>query len=97
MKATLEFDLNDQDEAMEYARVTSATSAYLALHEIGNDIFRPHRKHGYNGKIQELIDQCPDIEVNGEKVSAGSEIVSLLEDMFHDIIEKNNINMNNLL
>lgn len=45
MKATLEFNLDDYHDKLAHKRAISADSAYLALHRICEEIFRPQLKY----------------------------------------------------
>ena len=45
MKGILEFDLEDEFERKAHKRAVLSTEAYIALHEIGQRIFREARKH----------------------------------------------------
>lgn len=45
MKGILEFNLPEESE--EHRMAVNANAAYAALDEIGNQVFRPARKHGY--------------------------------------------------
>ena len=38
MKATIEFDLDDPSDRKAHKRCTNATEAYIALHEIDNEL-----------------------------------------------------------
>lgn len=94
-KATLSFDLSDQYQRAEFKRTMNATSAYIALWEVAQEIFRPHRKHGYDEKMEKLLEACgtfPDPEYGGECCN-GSEVISELEDRFYKILENNKINI----
>ena len=55
MKATLEFDLPEDRE--EHEDALNGTKYKGQLDEVWNQVFRPHRKHGYsNQELQKLID-----------------------------------------
>lgn len=83
--ATLKFDLSDVDDNIEFTKAVNGYKAYSALFEIGNNIFRPARKHGYiNPVTQGLLDKCGD---------DGAELISRLEDLFHEILEDNDITL----
>lgn len=75
MKATLEFDLNEESE--EFEMCMKATKMSCALSDISNHIFRPARKHGYNDeKLVKLIEKNKDAEF----------IIGLLEEKFIEIL-----------
>lgn len=97
-KATLEFDLNEIDDQKEFRRAINATKAYLALHAIANEIFRPARKHGYSDeKINQLILKGIEIDSQGFVSEAiGTELISELESMFYKILEENGVDLNDL-
>jgi hypothetical protein len=76
MKGILEFNLPEEREEFETAVKAGKYSA--AIDEIGNEVFRPARKHGYGTKeIQDLIDKNPE---------DATELISLLEDKFYEIL-----------
>lgn len=77
MKATIEFDLNEERE--EFRDFMQASRMSCALHDISNKIFRPARKHGYDDKtLNELI----------EKNEGATEIIGLLETKFYEILKE---------
>lgn len=80
----LKFEIKDGWDKQEVKRVLKADNAYNCLHELSNTIFRGYRKHGYsnNDRLNKLIEND---EVN--------EAISLLEDMFHDLLSENDINL----
>jgi hypothetical protein len=89
MKATLEFDLDNPDDVYKYQSSTLSEKMRLALFDVGNEIFRPARKHGYTDqKIRELIDACG---VNSEGCSNGEELISALEGLFFKIMNSNGL------
>ncbi len=74
-----------EDEAAA-RRLLMADKAYRALFEIGQEVFRPARKHGYSEpKIHEALEACR--EGNGE------ELVGKLEDKFYEILREHNIDL----
>ncbi len=69
--------LNDDETEVRDA-MFRATDMLSALRDIGNDVFRPARKHGYaDSRIQSLLTTL------GEP---GEELVSLLEDLYCKIL-----------
>lgn len=73
----------DTDERQSVMRMLKSHDAFMAIDDIGNDLFRPARKHGYpDRKIQGCLEAC------GEN---GFELVSLLEDKFYEILEEREI------
>lgn len=97
MKGILEYDLNDFDEKLAHKRACNADSAYIALHEIANLIFRPNRKHGYSKEIEELFEKCEEIKTDdGYDTNAGTEIIDKLESMFYSILQDNGIDLDDL-
>lgn len=61
MKATIEFDLDDPDDIYKYNLMNRSEKMQEQLEEIWEYCFRPNRKHGYSGRLQELIDTNPDL------------------------------------
>lgn len=94
MRAKLTFDLSDPDDRNEFTRCTKATDAYIALWDIGQEIFRPHRKHGYSdSRVQELIDKCPTFKTKDGETDYCSEVIEKLEEMFYEILREHGINL----
>lgn len=82
MKATLEFILPEDNQ--EYERCTKGEDYFIALQEIAEQVFRPHRKHGYSDcRIQELLNKSED--------DNAFELVGKLEELFYEILDENNI------
>lgn len=81
MKAMLEFNLPEEQE--EYEIAVKAWKHKHAITRIHQEIFRPHRKHGYSD--EDLKKLCKN-----EKVL---EAISVLEELFHKILEEEDINV----
>lgn len=100
MKTTLEFDsekvallaldLSTPDGRREHKRMTSATDAYIVLWDIGQQVFRPARKHGYSHspRLNELLE--------GDHGDSVTEAISLLEKKFYEIMEERGVNLDDL-
>lgn len=77
MKATLEFDLTEEHE--EFRDCMQAGKMSGALSEIGNQVFRPARKHGFSdAALNALIEKNEDAE----------EIIGMLESKFYEILKE---------
>lgn len=86
MKAILEYNIEDAYEKLAFKRASSADDAYLALVTIANEVFRPHRKHGYSDKELDAATDTDDGFLVAEK----------LEDMFYEILKKYNVDLEDL-
>jgi len=88
-KVTIEIAAVDAEDELEIRRLLSARGAYSALYEIGQQVFRPARKHGYpDGTLSELltrIDQSTD--------GAGSDLIHELEKLYFKIIEEEGVSL----
>ncbi len=81
-KATLSYTLPEERE--EFMAAASALDLLSAIHEIGEEIFRPARKHGYSdAEINRLLEACGD---------SGTELVAALEAKYYEIISELSIN-----
>jgi hypothetical protein len=80
VKGILKFNLEDPHANRAFKRACSATDAYLVLHCIANEIFRPARKHGYDD----------------QSLNNNEEVIGKLEDMFYELLEKYGINLDDL-
>lgn len=91
-KGILKFDMDEPFDRSAFRRACSATEAYIALSDISNEVFRPHRKHGYNDKVLNDL-----IENSGEAVGgAVLDAIEVLERMFSEILDRHNIDLNDL-
>jgi hypothetical protein len=82
MQAILKFKLPEENSEFEMA--CNAGKMHSALWEIAQEVFRPHRKHGYSNP--ELNKLC---EENDQVLEA----ISILETMFYRILEDNQVNL----
>lgn len=79
------FDFEDNADRAQLQRTVNATAAYVALQEIGEQIFRPARKHGYMDKrIDDLLTELGD---------KGLELLELLERDYREILSDNSIDL----
>jgi hypothetical protein len=86
-KATIEFNLDLPEDINAFKRATKATEAYISFFRIGQEVFRPNRKHGYGDpELQKLVENNP----------AASEAIELLEKKFYEILEEEGIDLNDL-
>lgn len=76
MKKIIEFNIPEEEE--EFEIYNKAPDMAIVLEEIANEVFRPHRKHGYpeDSKIGILISANPDY---------ANEIIAELEEMFYNV------------
>lgn len=78
-KVILEFDSIEDRE--ELATTLKAGNMQSALWDIAQEVFRPARKHGYSDEeLQALVN-----------LSHGEELVSKLEVLFYQILEKHDV------
>lgn len=61
MKVEMKFDLENEDDLYTYENMLNANEMKRKHDEIWDKVFRPLNKHGYHGKLQELIDKDPDL------------------------------------
>jgi len=90
-KGILEFDLEEPDARDAFKRAVLADDAYMVLHEISDEIFRPARKHGYpDRRIQNYINDL-DQKLRDNEQNPILEVLSLLEENFRDILTEHGI------
>lgn len=96
MKATIEFNLPEEQEEFELA--VKAGKYRAALWEISQQVFRPARKHGYsNMRIQTLLDTTDSVKVPAmdgyteDMVGGGTELIGELEKLFYQILQEEGI------
>lgn len=75
------FDRYEEQEELKTA--LNGGNYHAALFEIANEIFRPHRKHGYaNSDLQKLTESEEVLEAIG-----------ILEHLFYQILKERNIEL----
>lgn len=82
MKATIGFDLNDEDDRKAHLRCVKATDAYLAIHDIQNE-FR---------MMQRQLEVITDYVEFNHKFP----LLESIKDRFYEIIEEHGINTDDL-
>ena len=81
MKATLEFELPEEQESFDIA--ARAGLLHAALWDTAQEVFRPARKHGYAElRLHEL-----------NAIEEVNEAISLLEKKFYEILEDKGIRL----
>jgi hypothetical protein len=89
MKITLEGDGPD-DEA-KLTLMLNASAMQRALWEIGQEVFRPARKHGYpDPEIRKFLDEKTLTE---RELGDREELVHALEKKFYEILDNNKVNL----
>lgn len=93
-KGILEFFLPEEME--EFQTAVDGSKYKAVLHEVGQRVFRPARKHGYSGmsdKIQSLINKGDEmeIEVDGHSYGLATELIAQLEKLFYQVIEEKGV------
>ena len=77
MEVIIKADLDDIDEKEEVLQMLNIGKTISAINAIKEQVFRPARKHGYaDPRLNKLVE-------NDEKVL---EVIGLLEDKFHEIL-----------
>jgi len=88
---TLSFRFRDEADLPEVRRIINSTEAYLALFAVDQEIFRPFFKHGYsNPKITEAIGKIDNDE-------ALSDLMYSLREEFHSILDREGINLDDII
>ena len=83
-KATLEYDLNDFDDAMAHRRAIKSTDMAIVLHEIQYNLHK-RIEHELEGK-----------EFEGKSVSE-FEVIQIYREKIAELFEENNINIDELI
>jgi hypothetical protein len=84
-KVTIQYVIEESWDEQALRRTLNADNAYRALWEIGQEIFRPARKHGYSDQKLEAAMQNKELE--------HEEIVGMLEEKFYEILSENRISL----
>lgn len=86
MKASLHFNLPEDNEAFETA--VAANHLKAAIWDISQRVFRPARKHGYPGtKMSKFLN------ADGELKEEIAEAIGELEELFYDVLDDHNLNL----
>lgn len=82
MKTYLSFNDNSQDDRQKLKEMLQASNMRRALWEIGEEVFRPARKHGYvdNSELNNLLEKDGVVEAIG-----------LLEKRFYEILREEEV------
>jgi hypothetical protein len=84
-KAILEFNLEDYDDKEAHKTALKGQNYRSAIFEVGQQVFRPARKHGYpDEKISSLLRSLPE--------GKGEELIGLLEEKFYEVLRENDAN-----
>ena len=86
MKGKLEFDLDDCYDRNAFKRAVKATDVYMVLHEVVNKLFRPSWKNGYTDKELDTLSNTEE----------GDRVIEILSEMYREILEEYNIDLNDL-
>jgi len=84
----------DNDEKYWLAKALRIADYESALEEIQQRVWRPYFKHGYNGKLDDIIDrnnQAEDDMGEGEADNDVIDAIQILHLMYLEILESNNI------
>lgn len=81
MRATLTFNLPEEEQ--EFLVTSKAGSLQAAIWDVGQEVFRPARKHGYPDSALQALVEAND--------GAAEEIISKLEQLFHEILCRHNV------
>lgn len=83
MKTYLSFNDQSESDNRKLKDMMQATNMKIALCEIGEDVFRPARKHGYDDpKLNKLL-----------KNKGVVDAIGLLEKMFYDILQAREVGL----
>lgn len=96
MKAKLEFDLDDYDKDDERLLKLAMKSQDMAFafESVHQRIWRPYYKHGYNGKLQDIIDRNhveKENDENGFYVDDENDVldaIELLHELYREVLEE---------
>lgn len=102
MKATLEFNLPEEQE--EYEINKQAYKMHAALWNVGTEVFRPARKHGYSDQLLNdlifFLDQAAAGSHDEEKWPSdkygplgATDLIYLLEQKYHAILRENGVEL----
>ena len=86
-KGKLEFDLDDLEDRKAFIRASKADDLSRVLYEIGQQVFRPARKHGYqDNSINDIINKFNDVPQDEENTATA--LIGMLEEKFYEIIKE---------
>lgn len=102
-KVTIQFKVEDAEDEQQVRRCMNASAVYGAIHEIGQEVFRPARKHGYSDRsIQNLICKLDKLANEDEGIPADAEnpdvknatdLIRMLEEKFYQILREHEVEL----
>jgi hypothetical protein len=81
-KALKVWNLNIPEEREDFERSNKSLDLQLALWDISQEVFRPHRKHGYSDHKLPNLDDWSD---------QSHAIVERLEELFYEILKSRGV------
>lgn len=103
-KITMTWDLSEPGDEKDFLQAFHGGDCALALWEIQQEVFRPARKHGYsNDTVATLIRRLNEAvdthyaSLSPEERPSVEDLIGQLEQLFLWVIEKQGVNLSNLV
>ena len=88
MRTEIKITCEDEDDEVVLRKMLSARSAFGALSDIADELFRPIDRHGYSdGRLSCFF----EVKVPEAEIDQRYELVRALRTKFYEILDENNI------
>ena len=88
MRTEVKITCEDEDDEVVLRKMLSARSAFDALSDIADELFRPIDRHGYSDHRLSCV--C-EVKVPEAEIDQRAELVRALKTKFYEILDENNI------
>jgi len=88
MRTEVKITCEDEDDEVVLRKMLSARSAFDALSDIADELFRPIDRHGYS---DHRLSCFFEVKVPEAEIDQRAELVRALKTKFYEILDENNI------
>jgi len=88
MRTEVKITCEDEDDEVVLRKMLSARSAFGALSDIADELFRPIDRHGYS---DHRLSCFFEVKVPEAEIDQRAELVRALKTKFYEILDENNI------
>jgi len=88
MRTEVKITCEDEDDEAVLRKMLSARSAFGALSDIADELFRPIDRHGYS---DHRLSCFFEVKVPEAEIDQRAELVRALKTKFYEILDENNI------
>lgn len=101
-RVRLEFEIEGGEDEQHVRRCMNVGAVYGAIHEIGQEVFRPARKHGYPDQdIENLVNKLDDLANDDAGIPkdasnhapGATDLIAKLEEKFYAILREHEVEL----